>query len=234
MTTERRDFLRQASLLAAGTLVAACADSTEVAVATTTTAAAPTPPAAPPPTTWDMSWVDRVTGTYRTAFDAPEISNGICLHQTRTYLAGFETVYGLTVPDITAVLVIRHHAIAMVLGDALWDNGEFGKEFELRDPVTGKRPTANPFRAWPDGAEYALTRPDGGLDRLIARGVIVLCCDLALNKISGAVADQRDLSREDARALVYANVLPGVIIMPSGIFATTRAQAAGCGVMHAV
>lgn len=228
--TERRDFLRQASLLAAGTLVAACADAPEASAPATAAAA----PAAPPtPTSWDMSWVDRITGTYRTVFDAPEISNGLCLHQTRTYLAGFEAVYGMKVPDVTAVLVIRHSAIAMVLGDKLWDNGEFGEAYELRDPVTGKRATTNPFLGWPEGAPHAVTRFDGALDRLIERGVIVLCCDLALNKISGDVAEQREISREEARALVYANVVPGVTIMPSGIFATTRAQAAGCGVMHA-
>lgn len=229
--TERRDFLRRASLLAAGTLVAGCADSSETAAVA---APSTTPTAPPPPTNWDMSWVDRITGTYRTVFDAPAISNGICLHQTRTYLAGFEAVYGLKIPDVTAVLVIRHDAIAMVLGDSLWDDGAFGAQYELRDPIAGNRPQKNPFLSIPEGAPYGATRPDGSLDRLIERGVIVLCCDLALNKISGAVAEHRAISREDARALVYANVVPGVIIMPSGIFATTRAQMAGCGVMHAV
>jgi hypothetical protein len=178
--------------------------------------------------------VDRITGTYRTAFDAPEISNGICLHQTRTYLAGFETVYGIKVPDVTAVLVIRHNAIAMVLDHPVWEDGALGKELKLRDPETGKRPTKNPFLGWPEGAKYGVTRFDGALDRLIERGVIVLCCDLALNKISGEIAARRNISREEGRAFVYGNVLPGVTIMPSGIFATTRAQAAGCGVMHAV
>ena len=180
-----------------------------------------------------MSWVDRVTGPYRTVFDAPAISDGICLHQTRTYLAGFQAVYGITVPEVTAVLVIRHAAIPMVLGDAMWADGELGEEHDLRDPVSGKNPTTNPFLNIPEGANYGATKPDGSISKLIERGVIVLACDLALKNVAHFFADTRDISVDDARALVFANIVPGVIVMPSGIFATTRAQAAGCGFMHA-
>jgi hypothetical protein len=228
--TQRREFIRQASLLAAGSLAAGTVEAQAVRVSD---GAAP-PGTRPVAATWDMSWVDRVTGKYRMCFDAPEISEGTVLHQARAFLAGYNTVYGTTDAELSAVLVIRHRAVPMVLGDALWADGAFAEGDKLKDPETGEPAKRNPFVNVPAGARFALTWPDGTLDNLIARGVIVLACDMALNGLTGMMAGRKKIPREDAAALVAQHLLPGVIRMPTGVFATCRAQAAGCGVMHAV
>jgi len=142
-------------------------------------------------------------------------------------------VHGLTDADLTAVLVIRHSAVPMVMGDELWSDGHFGTQEKLKDPVTGESTKRNPFINIPAGATHALTWPDGALDTLMKRGVIVLACGLALDNFSAQIATRRKIPRQDARALVTQHTLPGVIRMPSGIFATCRAQAAGCGFMYA-
>ncbi|MFM8602516.1 MAG: hypothetical protein ACKOC2_00250, partial [Gemmatimonadota bacterium] len=85
----------------------------------------------------------------------------------------------------------------------------------------------------PAGATHALTWPDGALDTLMKRGVIVLACSLALDNFASQIASRRKIPRQDAKAMVKESLLPGVIRMPSGIFATCRAQAAGCGFMYA-
>jgi intracellular sulfur oxidation DsrE/DsrF family protein len=222
---ERRDFLRQVSVIAAGTLVASCADAQQ--------AEAPKPPAAPAPeVAWDMSWLDRVKGEYRTVFDAPAISGGLCLQQVRNYLAGFKTVYGLTDADVTAVLVIRHDAIPMCVDDSMWADGTLGKSTRLNDPDTGKRTKRNPFLRLTEASRFSNIAREAALDTLLERGVIVLACDLALNRLSGEVAERMEVPREEARAMVNAALLPGITRMPSGIFATTRAQMAGCGFMY--
>jgi hypothetical protein len=218
--TERREFLRQASLLAAGSLAAGSLE------------AQPLEP--PVQGAWDMSWVNRVTGTYRMAFDTPEISGGVCLHQVRSYLAGYATVHGTTDADCSAVLVIRHKAVPMVLGDAIWADGVIGERENLKDPVSGEKTKRNPFINIPAGAQHTSAWPDGALDTLIRRGVIVLACDLALNNFAGQLATRRQIPRQDAKKLVFDNIIPGVTVMPSGIFATCRAQAAGCGFMYSV
>lgn len=224
--TQRREFLRQASRLAAGSLAAGSVAPSALA------AEAATPE--PGQTTWDMSWVDRVTGRYKMCFDAPEISDGTSLHQVRSFLGGYAAVYGLTDADLSAVLIVRHKAIPMVLGDALWSDGAWGEKEELKDPSTGEPTKRNPFVNIAPRSTYSLTWPDGALDKLLARGVTVLACDLALNNAADQLANRRKIAREEARKLVYDNLLPGVIKMPSGIFATCRAQGAGCGVMYAV
>lgn len=233
----RREFLRKAGLLAAGTVAASAVPSTTFAAAGEVTGEATGVPGnatGTVPGDWDMSWADRVTGAYRMCFDAHEISEGTCLHQVRSYLSGYADALGLTDADLSAVLVVRHAAVPMVLDDALWADGAFAEEHELVDPATGDPAKRNPFIRVPAGAQHALTWPDGALDTLMSRGVIVLACELALNNLAGRVAVRKSISRDAARALFAANLLPGVIRMPSGIFATSHAQSLGCGVLNAV
>ncbi len=221
--TQRREFLRRASLIAAGSAAAGAfaADLLEAQSA----------PQAK--RSYDMSWASRVTAKYRMAFDAPEVRDGIALHQVRSFLAGYNTVYGLKDSELSAVLIIRHAAVPMVLGDALWADGAFGEKESLKDPVSGEPTKRNPFANVPTGAKFALGWRDGALDNLIARGVIVLACDLALDNVAGQIATRRSIPRADARQLITDHILPGVVRMPSGIFATSHAQSVGCGLMYA-
>jgi hypothetical protein len=222
--TQRREFLRQASLLAAGSVAVNSIAAQEAAA-----------PAAPPQQgTWDMSWADRVTGRYRMAFDAHQVSAGICLHQVRVFLSGYASAFGLTDRDLSAVLVIRHAAIPMALRDPLWTDAPWGEDEKLKDPATGEVAKRNPFIAIPENAQHAVTWPDGSLDKLMQRGVIVLACDLALRNAAGQLATRRKIPRQDALQLVADNLIPGIYRMPSGIFATAHAQQLGCGVLNAV
>ncbi len=219
--TQRRDFLKQASLLAAGTLAAG------------PLAAQGAPAAAQSTAEWDMSWAAKVNGKYRMCFDAPSIADGVCLHQARVFLSGYAGVFGLTDADLSAVIVIRHQAVPMVMGDDLWADGAFAEKDGLKDPMTGEPTLRNPFVKVEAGSRHALTWPDGALDTLIARGVVVLACDLALRNFAGQVATRRKIPRTDALAAIYASLVPGVIKMPSGIFATSHAQSLGCGFINA-
>ena len=240
--TQRREFLRQASLIAAGTLAAGVAEAQSSGQQPVPQGGAARPPASPlaavsasanAQADWDMSWTTRVTGKHRMCFDAPEISDGVCLHQARSFLTGYAETLKLTDADLTAVLVIRHAAIPLVLDDALWADGAFAEKDELKDPESGKPARRNPFIRIPAGARHTSAWPDGALDTLMSRGVIVLACDLALRNVTGQIARRRDIPRQDAAELVAQHLLPGVYRMPSGIFATSHAQSLGCGVLHA-
>lgn len=218
--SQRRDFLRKASVLAAGTLTGGALEA-QARVAHTQGS-------------WDMSWTERVTGRHKMCFDAHEMSEGVCLHQARSFIQGYKDVYGLHDADVSAVLVIRHAAVPMVMNHTLWEDGFLAEGSTLKDPVSGAPTKRNPFINVPTDARYALTWADGALDTLIARGVIVLACDLALRNFAGRIATHRKISRQDATALVNANLIPGIYRMPTGVFATCHAQALGCGVLNAV
>jgi len=184
---------------------------------------------------WDMTWVERVTGTYRMVFDAPEIAEGTVLHQARVYRSGYSEVHGTKDADTTAVLVIRHAAIPIVANDRLWDELELGKKFKVKDAETGKDARRNPFlnANVPRGAKHALIWPDGGLDTLIERGSIALACNLALFRLVSMIAKHDKIENRAARQKTLDNLVPGVIVQPSGIFAVARAEAAGCDYIRA-
>jgi hypothetical protein len=198
--------------------------------------AAPAPVSRPlPPGDWDMSWVDRITGDHRQVFDAPEISEGDALHQARTWMVGFKEVYGTTDADMHGVLVFRHKAIPMVVNDAMWAKYQLGKTYEQKDPASGKPAERNPFlnSNGGDKDKYGLIWPDGGLDTLVSRGQTVLACNMALHFMSGELARKAKLDPKTVYSELRANLVPGVTLMPSGIFAVTRAEEAGCRLMYA-
>lgn len=189
------------------------------------------PPVTPAarPAEWDDSWVRRITAPHRQVFDSPEIEEGVALHQARTWIQGYREVYDTTDADHNAVIVIRHAAVPMVMDDATWDRFELGKANELKDPASGEPARHNPFMNVQAGDKYSLVWLDGALDTLMARGAIVVACNLALQRIVRLIrAANPSATREEAQAEMLAHVVPGVVVMPSGIFAVARAQEAGC------
>jgi hypothetical protein len=243
--THRREFLSDmaggAAVLASTGLLAACASAPQAVAAAPAPAPTPGPLAtgvaatdAPrAPRKWDVGWTERITGAHKQVFDAPEISDGTVLHQARTWMRGYADVYGTKDGDMSAVMVLRHEAIPIVLGDEAWDRFELGKELKLKDPTTGKPARRNPFINAKSGDKYALIWTDGGLDTLISRGAIALACNLALGGFVGERAQKTKMDREVVRKIVFDGLVKGVIVQPSGIFAVTRAQEAGCNYIRA-
>ncbi len=180
---------------------------------------------------WDMSWVTRIRGEHRMAFDAPEVESGLVLIQARNWMAGHTEVYGTRDDQMTAVLVIRHNAVPMVMNDAMWEQHALGEVLEINDPRTGQPARRNPFVGIQPG-DRTMIYSDGGLDTLIQRGAVALACSLALRNRAAAYARRASRPAAEVHEEVLANLLPGVTVMPNGIFALGRAQEAGCGYMR--
>jgi len=239
---ERRQFIGQLMVGAAALATASCARAQVAAQS-----AAPTPApsrvsagdsaahAAAAHPTWDLSWTDRLKGEHRQVFDAPEIADGTVLHMARMFYVNYKDVYNLSDTDMCAVLVIRHEALPMVLGDTVWDHYDFiGKKItKLKDPTTGEPARRNPFLNAKAGDKHALTWPDGGLDALIGRGAIVLACNLAFNGFAGTVATRTKQQHDTVRDEFKAALVPGVTLVPSGIFGVIRAEQGGCSYLRA-
>lgn len=194
----------------------------------------------PPQGGWDMSWVARVErAKHRHVFDAPEMADGMALNHASLFLRGYAEVYQTAETDMATVVVFRHAGLPAVLNDDMWSRLKLGEQTKVKDPRTSEFALRNPYlKLKPDDAS-APAAPEGGvgaganppltgLDALMARGVTVLCCNLALMRHGGRLARAENMPIEDARAAVIAALVPGVIRMPSGIFAVARAQEAGC------
>ena len=216
----RRRFIANVAGSTAAALAAAGLGATELL-------AQGTP--APPQGGWDMSWVDRVQrAKHRQVFDAPGMAEGMALTNAVVWLNGYSEVYKTTDADMAVVLVFRHKGLPVVLNDDMWARLKLGDDDKLKDPTTGEPTKRNPFVNLKAGDKNLIPFPDGGLDSLIARGAIVLCCNLALMRHAGALAKAEGIPREQAEQAMIDSVLPGVIRMPSGVFATSRAEEAGC------
>lgn len=184
-------------------------------------------PSLPLDDTWDMAWVDRIGGKYRAVFDAPELSDGAALFRACMWRDQYKEVYGVEPAEMSPVLVIRHGAISMAMDDGYWEQFRIGKEARLKNQTTKKWEIANPFRVTAPGTpeRYAAYSIEG----FLSSGGIVLACNLAFQAAVWKYREAEKLTREAATARAKAHLIPGIILQPSGVFATLRAQEAGCG-----
>jgi hypothetical protein len=199
----RRNFLSDLAVGATGA-VALTALSSDAALA-----AGVNPGAA---AEWDLTWIDRLTGKYRTVFDAPEVNEGTVFTNAQVFHLGFKEVYDATDADMQAVIVLRHRGVVMAFNDAMWEKYGLAAESKV---VGGEK--VNPW-----------TRE---LTTLKNRGAILLACNLAASRRAREIAQRLKLDSDDVRKDLYANFVPGVIVQTSGVFATIRAQQAGCSFM---
>ena len=228
MSTDRRAFLHRAVLGAAslGALPAALSASPAPAHG-----AVPVGRDVPDLTladpAWDVSWTKKVSGKHKALFDVPEISGGAGVFRAGLWARQYADVFKLPLSDLSSVIVIRHDAIGLAMSQTFWDEYKVGKRNKVRDG-DGNKTTRNPVLAVlepgkePKGFEVHM------LEQQIARGVIVLACNMAFSDCVAAVMQQDKLQQPEARAKAISMLVPGVILQPSGIFGVVLAQQTGC------
>jgi intracellular sulfur oxidation DsrE/DsrF family protein len=125
----------------------------------------------------------------------------------------------------TAVVVLRHGAFPIALGDAMWEKYKIGESLKIIDPETKAPAIKNPFLHPKAGV---LVLDDMALDRLLEKGVVFGACNVALQVQSKMLAGNAGVTAEEAAKEWAANVIPGVTIIPSGTWGVNRAQEVGC------
>jgi intracellular sulfur oxidation DsrE/DsrF family protein len=221
--TDRRDAIRH---LAGGAMALMALGS--VACAPAATAASPTPSPAPgTKSAFDMSWLRRVDKRRRMVFDTIEVMSGAGLGFVAAYLSGARDAYGD--PDASTVLVHRHASVPIVLGDDIWRRLELGGKLKMKDPATGEPALRNPFIGYTKEDKFSPTGAEAGLDTLMKNGTIVLACNRALTGYAYQLATKEKIDREQAKKELFAALIPGVYVVPNGVFGVCAAQEAGCG-----
>ena len=179
---------------------------------------------------WDTTWLKRLASAqYRVVFNTSEISDGNVLSYVASFLDDFQAVHGTTDAQTRPVIVFRRLGTPMALNDALWERYAIGEDQKIRDPNTKEMATRNVFWKARDGAtgwEAALA-----LEPLQRRGLISLVCDVALGNWARATARRLQRDADALKAEARENLVPGAILVPSGIYALIRAQNAGCAFM---
>jgi hypothetical protein len=172
-----------------------------------------------PDSPWDLSWTGRLKGEHRAVFDWYEPAGSAGLWRASIWMDQVTETFGVPPERISAVLVIRHSAIPMIMGDDFWARNELGKKRKIKDERTGKTATRNPHRK--------------AIEAFLARNGIVLACGFAFGAMVSVEAARQKKKFAEVRPEVLTQVIPGIIIQPSGFFALLEAQRNGCGLFPA-
>lgn len=216
MSKSRRDFLNWMGVSSALAATAALGNSS----------VADAQPAKAVDDKWDVSWTDRVNGKFKGVFDSPSISDGAALFRACIWRDQHKEVYGTPRSDASSVLVLRHAGIVLIMNDEYWKRFEVGKTEKMRDSKGKKWLMANPIRAADPSASGAFK--EYNLTDFMASGGVVLACNMAFRSIVSEYQKADKLSPADAVKKAKENIIPGIILQPSGIFAALRAQEVGC------
>ncbi len=180
--------------------------------------------------TWDTSWLDRLASAqYRVVFNTSEMAEGNVLSYVDEFLSDFHTVHGTTDQQTRPVVVFRRLGTPMAFNDSIWQRYAVGEDLKTRDPVTNAIATRNIYWKPREGATGWEARY--GIEPLQRRGLISLVCNVAMTNWANRMAERVKRDPEAVRKEVRENLIPGAILVPSGIYGLIRAQNAGCAYM---
>jgi intracellular sulfur oxidation DsrE/DsrF family protein len=97
--------------------------------------------------------------------------------------------------------------------------------FKIDDKATNAPSVRNTFYQ-PKAGELML--PDASIEELTKSGVLIGVCDIALSVYSSMAAKEKNMDAADCKKEWVAGLLPGIQIVPSGVYAVNRAQEHGC------
>ena len=176
------------------------------------------------------AWFKNIKGNHRVVFDASEPNDAFSIIWTWGFYATNNQT-GSPDNDITAVCVFRHNAMPFALDDSMWSKYKLGETFKIKDNRTKAPALRNPYYKATDG-DFPLNGIDG-IKKMQDRGAMFCVCNLAITVYSGMVAKGLGLDAEVVRKEWVSGVLPGIQIVPAGIWALERSQKQGCSYIFA-
>ena len=176
------------------------------------------------------AWLDSINGKHKQVFDAAGVNDGFPMGYTRTWMATMKETYNLDDKDLSAVIVMRHAGSVLAFNNNIWSKYKLGETYKVNDPQTKQPATRNPWAFVKPGE---LNYDDMAIDKLLARGAKIGLCNVALNALSGRAATAMNLDKEEVKKEWTAGIIPGIVVVPSGVVAVHRAQEKGCTYCHA-
>jgi intracellular sulfur oxidation DsrE/DsrF family protein len=166
-------------------------------------------------------WFGKGKGSQRIVYDASEPHGGMpFIWAWVFYATNNET--GVPDEDMTAMVVMRHNAIPFALEDRLWQKYNLGEFFNITDNTTGKFAQRNLYYA-PQKGDFPNPVIEG-IQKMQSRGAMFCVCNMALKVYSGLLAQKANLDPQQVFLDWTKGVLPGVQLVPSGVWAIARAQ----------
>lgn len=174
-------------------------------------------------------WFNQVKGKHRMVYDATRPHEIFPFAWPKVFLLTNQAT-GTPATDCGVVVVLRHTAIAYAFDNWVWAKYKFGELFNAPDPKTKSASLRNPF--WkPKPGDFSLPgigEVQIGINDLQADGVMFCACEMALAVFTGAAAGLMHMSQEEVKNDWLKGLLPGIQLVPSGVWAVGRAQEHGC------
>ena len=183
------------------------------------------------------AWFNKIKGKHKIVFDATRPHEIMPFVWPRIFLMT-NAATGTPEKDCSVVVVLRHDAIPYAFEDRLWEKYKFadvfkasdlGGAFQAADAATATA-TRNPF--WkPKKGDFkapGFGEVQIGINELQASGVMFCVCNAAMTVYSAALAGGMKMDAADVMKDWKAGLLPGIQIVPSGVWALGRAQEHGC------
>ncbi len=230
--TRRREFFKKVA--ASGAAFAAISMDPFVAAAQ---AAAPGAGQAPPQpgqvTAWDDTWATELANAkYKAVIDGPEVEGGNMFWFAAAWLDGCKQALNAADGEAQAAIVIRHAAISLAYGDAIWSKYELGKRLKIKDPANDRWAVRNPYLSVPEGNTQVAWMANLTLAALNSRGVSYPCCNRATRFLASQIAGWSHQERNVVYEELKANLVPGARLQPTGIYAVLRAQQVGAAFLR--
>jgi intracellular sulfur oxidation DsrE/DsrF family protein len=161
------------------------------------------------------------TRKHRQVFDAPMPNHGFAMIWSWAFLTT-NNATGTQDKDLGIIVVLRHEAIPFAMEDRLWEKYKFGEVFQIEDSTT-KKPSVRNLVIKPE--DFPL--PEMAMGAVQKRGVEFGVCDLALTFYSSKMAKDMNMDAGEVKKDWVSGVLPGIRLLPSGVWAVNRAQEHG-------
>ena len=174
-------------------------------------------------------WFKKIKGRHRIVYDVTHPNEIFPFAWPRVFLLTNEKT-GTPAKDCSVVVVLRHTGIPFAFENRIWEKYKLGELFKIDDPLTKAPAIRNTF--WePKPGEYKIPgigNVEIGINELQASGVMFCICDMAATVFSARAAAGMKLDETVVKKDWIAGLLPGVQIVPSGVWAVGRAQEHGC------
>ncbi|HEX6051007.1 MAG TPA: hypothetical protein VFZ21_17125 [Gemmatimonadaceae bacterium] len=169
-------------------------------------------------------WLNGVKGKHRQYFDATSVDSGFSLAYAMNWMDTMKATYKVTDKDLSAVIGLRHFSIPIAYTDEIWAKYKLGEFAKVNDPKTNAPATRNIYYKPQQGD---LMFPTMAIDQLQPRGVTFVVCNIAHTVISGLLAKNAGVTPEQAKAEFEKGLIPGFMLVPSGVLAVNQAQEKG-------
>lgn len=175
------------------------------------------------------AWFNKINGKHRIVFDVTKPHEIFPFAWPKVFLLTNQAT-GTAEKENSVVVILRHDAIPYAFEDRLWVKYKFGEVFKAPDPLTKAPAVRNPF--WkPKSGDFKIPgfgNVDIGINQLQDSGVMFCVCDAAITVYSAATAQGMGQDPAEVKKDWVAGLLPGIQVVPSGVWAVGRAQEHGC------